>query len=154
MKKFIVTIILALVASLAFTAFAQVEYQKPTPKKFELLVVESVPNLVLMHYLANDSYTIGIGAEKPSIDSTISIKLGEGKDTAIASLKAIRQMLVDAEHGGFVTISGKAWSARKRNGKAVLAYKQDRNLTYNLIDLVELDHIIKALSTNTLKVAY
>ena len=154
MKKFITAIILALVASLMFTANAQVEYQKPTAKKFEMVVSLSAPKLAMIHYFANDSYEIGVAAEKTSIDSIIKIKLGEGKATAIASLEAIRQMLLDAEHGGFVMISGKAWSAVKRDGITLLRIKQSGNISYNQIDLSSLNTLIKDFSADKLETIY
>jgi len=151
MKKFIITIVLALVASLTFTANAQVSYSKPEGKKYEVMGMP-IGKLGIIHYFANDSYTMVVYANQDSVDSSMHVNLGKGKSQAVASLKAIKQMIEDCEDGGYVTIEGNKWHVTKHDNYCSASYFQKYNISGNYIDETYLNNLIAGLTNGTLKV--
>lgn len=147
MKKFITILILALASVISFNVNAQVSYTKPTAKEYEFL---GMGKLSLIHYLGPDSYTLIVNASSDSIDSSMYINLGNGKSQSLESLNAIKQMLLDAENGGFVAISGKRWKVTKKLGVAGLSYMQEYNISCNWIWLDALQKLIQDFESDSL----
>jgi len=151
MKKFIITLILALVASLTFTAFAQVTYEKPTGKIYEYFGTGYATDLVLEHRIPSESYYLKVLADESSVDSSFFIFLGNGKTEALASLNAIKQMIMDSESGGFVRLDKKTWYATTIGNVKAIHIVQEYNISGNWIMLNELESLIRGFTSNTLK---
>lgn len=97
MKKFI-TILFALIL-MSVSAFAQISYNSPTAKRYDM---DAIGYSIVMHHNLVDngfesagSYYLTLFSSNQFERETIKLHLGKTKDSAIASLKNILQMMKD-----------------------------------------------------------
>ena len=140
MKKFIITIVLALVASLSFTVNAQISYAKPVEKDYEFLFDSKI-----YHDLTSDKYSL-ILRSSYDIDDSEFLDLGAGKSVAKESLKNLLKMLNEASENERVQVGKyKSYGVMIISNEKYLTYSKSLNVGLNTISNKDIEKIISKL---------